>query len=191
MRFDGIFCSRKSRLARSLSIQCCHDVNFARVRLRIVSLHNFGEALNSQLAGFYIRIMQHRHFTAGLAQQFDHRFASQFTALIIVCCDVADHFAFRPIVLDVVGEDRNASLVGFANGGSDCPRIARVQNYGRHALHDEVFHLRSLAIDILIARNNDHVVSTFCTFLCHGVGDDFEERIGQRQRRESNRLALL
>ena len=59
--------------------------------------------------------MQDGDFSATLAQQFYHGFARQFATLIIVCGYVADDFAVRAIILDVICKDRDSSVVRLLN----------------------------------------------------------------------------
>lgn len=179
---------QRDRLHERATIQDRHDFDFRGIRFGVVSINDFTEPLHSQLAGFDIRVINDSDFATGFSEHADQGFTGQLSALQVVCGDVADDGAIRAIVSDVVGEDRNAGFVGFANGGADAFGVAGVEHNGGNALSDKVFDLCGLFVDILFAVDEDNIIAQFGGFGCHGISDDAKEGIGECECGEANFL---
>ncbi|MEY3457185.1 MAG: hypothetical protein RL215_342 [Planctomycetota bacterium] len=142
-------------------------------------IDDFAKALDAELAGFDIGVVDDGNFATGICEEFDDGFSGEFSALKVIGGDVAFDAGIGAGVFDVVGEDRDSGLIGFANGGADGFGVTGVEYDGGGALNDEVLNLCRLLVDILITGNDDEGVAAFFGFGLHGIGDDAEEGVGE------------
>ena len=127
---DGISSGGVAGFASTATIQNSDNFHPGGIGSGVVSVNDFAKTFDAQLARFHVRVVDDGHFAAGFTKQFQHGFCSQLSALQVVCGDMANDSSVAAVVLNVIGENRNTGLVGFANGSANAFGVAGVEDNG-------------------------------------------------------------